>query len=134
MPNAADTMGVNVIRTRYQALAIGSAMAGLAGAYMSLCYAHIFTDSLIGGRGFIAVALVYFGQWSPLGIMGGALLFSMAQALQLTVQTYGVANFPYEFLVLLPYMLVIVVLTFSAKKKNVGPAVLGKPYQREMRV
>lgn len=134
MPKAADTMGVNVTRTRFQALVFGSAMAGLAGAYMSVCYAKLFTDTLIGGRGFIAVALVYFGQWSPVGIMGGALLFSMAQALQLAVQAYGFANFPYEFLVLMPYVLVIVVLAFAAKKKNVGPAVLGRPYQREMRV
>ena len=134
MPSAADTMGVNVKRTRYEALAFGSIMAGLAGAYMSLCYAYLFTDNLIGGRGFIAVSLVYFGQWSPVGIMGGAVLFSMAQALQLALQGYGFSSFPYEFLVLLPYLLVIVVLAFAAKKKNVGPAVLGKPYQREMRV
>lgn len=134
MPRAADSMGVNVSRTRYQALAFGSAMAGLAGAYMSLCYAKIFTDTLIGGRGFIAVALVYFGRWSPVGIMGGALLFSLAQALQLAVQAYGFAAFPYEFLVMLPYVLVIVVLIFVGKSKHVGPAMLGKPFNREMRI
>lgn len=134
MPRAADSMGINVQRTRYQALAFGSAMAGLAGAYMSLCYAKLFTDTLIGGRGFIAVALVYFGQWSPVGIMGGALLFSLAQALQLAVQAYGFTAFPYEFLVMTPYALVIVVLIFASKKKHNGPAVLGKPFNREMRV
>ncbi len=134
MPKAADTMGVNVTKTRYQALAFGSAMAGLAGAYMSLCYARMYTDSLIGGRGFIAVALVYFGQWTPLGIMGGALLFAMAQALQLTVQAYGLLTFPYEFLVMLPYLLVIVALMFAGNKHNQGPEMLGKPYNREMRV
>ena len=134
MPRAADSMGINVYRTRYQALAIGSAMAGLAGAYMSVCYARIFSDTLIGGRGFIAVALVYFGQWSPVGIMGGALLFSFAQALQLAVQAYGFSSFPYEFLVMLPYVLVIVVLVFSAKKKYNAPAVLGVPFDREKRV
>ncbi len=133
MPRAADSMGINVSRTRYQALAFGSAMAGLAGAYLSLCYAKIFTDTLIGGRGFIAVALVYFGRWSPLGVMGGALLFSLAQALQLAVQAYGFTSFPYEFLVMLPYLLVIVVLVFVGKSKHVGPAMLGKPFNREMR-
>ena len=133
MPRAADSMGVNVSRTRYQALAFGSAMAGLAGAYMSLCYAKIFTDTLIGGRGFIAVALVYFGRWSPLGVMGGALLFSLAQALQLAVQAYGFSMFPYEFLIMFPYALVIVVLIFVGKSKHVGPAMLGKPFNREMR-
>ncbi|MBQ8159442.1 MAG: ABC transporter permease [Clostridia bacterium] len=134
MPRAADSMGIKVQRTRYEALAFGSAMAGLAGAYMSLCYAKLFTDTLIGGRGFIAVALVYFGQWSPVGIMGGALLFSLAQALQLAVQAYGFATFPYEFLVMTPYVLVIVVLIFASKRKHVGPASLGKPFNREMRV
>ena len=133
MPRAADAMGVDVSRTRYQALAFGSAMAGLAGAYMSLCYAKIFTDTLIGGRGFIAVALVYFGRWSPVGVMGGALLFSLAQALQLAVQAYGFTTFPYEFLVMLPYALVIIVLIFVGKSRHVGPAMLGKPFNREMR-
>lgn len=133
MPRAADSMGIDVSRTRYQALAFGSAMAALAGAYLSLCYAKIFTDTLIGGRGFIAVALVYFGHWSPVGVMGGALLFSLAQALQLAVQAYGFASFPYEFLVMLPYALVIIVLIFVGKSKHVGPAMLGKPFNREMR-
>lgn len=133
MPRAADSMGIDVSRTRYQALAFGSAMAGLAGAYLSVCYAKIFTDTLVGGRGFIAVALVYFGRWSPLGVMGGALLFSLAQALQLAVQAYGFTTFPYEFLVMLPYVLVIVVLIFVGKSKHVGPAMLGKPFNREMR-
>ncbi len=132
-PRAADSMGIDVSLTRYQALAFGSAMAALAGAYLSLCYAKIFTDTLIGGRGFIAVALVYFGRWSPLGVLGGAMLFSIAQALQLAVQAYGFTAFPYEFLVMLPYVLVVVVLIFVGKSKHVGPAMLGKPFNREMR-
>ena len=132
-PRAADSMGINVSRTRYQALAFGSAMAALAGAYLSLCYAKIFTDTLIGGRGFIAVALVYFGRWSPVGVLGGAMIFSLAQALQLAVQAYGFAAFPYEFLVMLPYVLVVVVLVFVGKIKHVGPEMLGKPFNREMR-
>ena len=134
MPRAADSMGVNVQKTRYQALAAGSAFAGLAGAYMSLCYAKIFTSTLIGGRGFIAVALVYFGHWSPYGILGGALLFSMSQALQLAVQASGFSSLPYEFLGMLPYVLVIVVLMFLSKQKHVGPTHLGKPFDREMRI
>lgn len=134
MPRAADSMGVNVQKTRYQALAVGSAFAGLAGAYMSLCYAKIFTSTLIGGRGFIAVALVYFGHWSPYGILGGALLFSMSQALQLAVQASGFSSLPYEFLGMLPYVLVIVVLMFLSKQKHVGPTHLGKPFDREMRI
>ena len=88
-PRAADTMGVSVIRVRYQALMLGGAMAGLGGAYLSLCQAKMFADDLVAGRGFIAVALVYFGRWSPWGIVAGALLFSLAQAFQLSIQVGG---------------------------------------------
>jgi simple sugar transport system permease protein len=131
-PRAADTMGINVDRTRYQALMLGGAMAGLAGSYLSLCQAKMFSDDLVAGRGFIAVALVYFGRWSPLGIMGGALLFSIAQSFQLSMQVWGI-KFPYEFAVMLPYVLVIVVLALARKARQLGPTDLGKPYNREMR-
>ena len=65
-PRAADSMGINVARTRYEALMLGGALAGLAGAYLSIAQAKMFSDTLISGRGFIAVALVYFGHWHPL--------------------------------------------------------------------
>ena len=131
-PRAADTMGIHVDRIRYQALMLGGAMAGLAGAYLSLCQAKMFSDDLVAGRGFIAVALVYFGRWSPLGILGGALLFSIAQSFQLSMQVWGI-KFPYEFAVMLPYVLVIVVLAVARKARQLGPTDLGKPYNREMR-
>jgi general nucleoside transport system permease protein len=132
-PRAADTMGIGVARVRYQALMLGGAMAGLGGAYLSLCQAKMFADDLVAGRGFIAVALVYFGRWTPLGIMGGALLFSLAQALQLSIQVAGI-RFPYEFAVMLPYALVILVLALARRSRRLGPAALGKPYDREVRV
>ncbi|MDR1443291.1 MAG: ABC transporter permease [Treponema sp.] len=132
-PRAADSIGIRVNLIRYQALALGGAMAGLAGAYLSLCQAKMFSDTLVAGRGFIAVALVYFGHWGPLRIMGGALLFSLAQSFQLAMQGQGI-NFPYEFAVMLPYILVIAVLAFSRKNQHGGPAALGKPFNREMRV
>ena len=131
-PRAADTMGIHVDRIRYQALMLGGAMAGLAGAYLSLCQAKMFSDDLVAGRGFIAVAMVYFGRWSPLGILGGALLFSIAQSFQLSMQVWGI-KFPYEFAVMLPYVLVIVVLAVARKARQLGPTDLGKPYNREMR-
>lgn len=132
-PRAADTMGVSVTRVRYQALMLGGAMAGLGGAYLSLCQAKMFADDLVAGRGFIAVALVYFGRWSPWGIMGGALLFSLAQALQLSIQVGGI-HFPYEFAVMLPYVMVIAVLALARRSRALGPTALGKPYDRELRV
>ena len=131
-PRAADTMGINVDLTRYQALMLGGAMAGMAGSYLALCQAKMFSDDLVAGRGFIAVALVYFGRWSPLGIMGGALLFSIAQSFQLSMQVWGI-KFPYEFAVMLPYVLVIVVLALARKARQLGPTDLGKPYNRELR-
>ncbi len=131
-PRAADSIGVKVNLVRFQALAVGGALAGLAGAYLSLCQVKMFSDEIIAGRGFIAVALVYFGHWRPLKIMGGALLFSLAQALQLAIQGHGI-DFPYEFAVMLPYALVIVVLAFSRESLLLGPTALGKPFNREMR-
>jgi simple sugar transport system permease protein len=132
-PRAADSLGIRVARVRYQALALGGAMAGLAGAYLSLGQAKMFADDLVAGRGFIAVALVYFGRWHPVGVMGGALLFSLAQALQLSIQVAGI-DFPYEFAVMLPYVLVIVVLALVRKARMVGPTELGRPFNREQRI
>jgi ABC-type uncharacterized transport system permease subunit len=131
-PRAADTLGVNVEQIRYQCLILGGVMAGLAGAYLSLSQAHMFADNITAGRGFIAVALVYFGRWHPVGIMGGALLFSLAHSLQRSIQVYGI-NFPYELAVVFPYLLVIIVLALSYKSRTLGPAALGKPYEREFR-
>ncbi len=132
-PRAADSVGINVNRIRYQSLVVGGALAGLGGAYLSIGQAKMFADTLIAGRGFIAVALVYFGKWNPLGILGGALLFSLTQVLQLKIQTAGV-NMPYEFAVMMPYVLVIVVLAFARKNQHLGPKSLGIAFDRENRL
>lgn len=132
-PRAADSVGINVAKVRFQALAIGGALAGLAGAYLSLCQVKMFANNLIAGRGFIAVALVYFGHWSPKGVFLGAMLFSLTQVLQLKIQTMGI-NVPYEFAVMLPYVLVILVLAFARSNQHLSPAVLGKPFDRENRL
>ena len=131
-PRAADSLGINVNKVRFQALAVGGALAGLAGAYLSLCQAKMFSDEMIAGRGFIAVALVYFGHWDPIKIMWGALLFSLAQSFQLALQGQGI-NFPYEFAVMLPYILVILTLAFSSDKKKQRPSALGVAFDREKR-
>ncbi len=132
-PRAADSIGIQVTKVRFQALAVGGALAGLAGAYLSLAQVKMFSDGIIAGRGFIAVALVYFGHWNPVKIMGGALLFSLAQSFQLAIQGLGI-NFPYEFAVMLPYVLVIVVLAFSKESQLLGPTALGQPFNREKRI
>lgn len=131
-PRAADTMGVKVDWIRTQCVMLGGAMAGLAGAYLSICQTHMYADNITAGRGFIAVALVYFGKWKPTGIFWGALLFSLAHSFQRSIQVYGI-DFPYEIAVVFPYLLVIVVLAVSGKSNIMAPAVLGRPYYREQR-
>ncbi|MBO4425115.1 MAG: ABC transporter permease, partial [Spirochaetales bacterium] len=133
-PRAADSLGINVTRIRFQSLAVGGAMAGFAGAFLTLCQAKMFNADIINGRGFIAVALVYFGQWHPIKIFLGALLFTFAQTLQTQIQIFVPQFQYYEFLTMLPYILVIVVLAFNRKSNRLGPAALGKPFNREMRV
>lgn len=133
-PRAADSLGINVTLVRYQSLALGGAMAGFAGAFLTLCQAKMFTADIINGRGFIAVALVYFGQWHPVKIFLGSLLFTFAQVFQTQVQIFIPSFQYYEFLTMLPYVLVIVVLAFNRKSNRLGPTSLGKPFNREMRV
>ncbi len=133
-PKAADSLGINVSRIRFQSLAVGGAMAGFAGAFLTLCQAKMFNADIINGRGFIAVALVYFGQWHPIKIFLGALLFTFAQTLQTQIQIFVPQFQYYEFLTMLPYILVIVVLAFNRKSNRLGPTALGRPFNREMRV
>lgn len=133
-PLAADSLGINVNRVRFESLMVGGAMAGFAGAFLTLCQAKMFSAGIIAGRGFIAVALVYFGQWHPIKIFLGAILFTFAQSLQTQVQIYVPQFGAYEFLTMLPYILVIIVLAFNRKSNRFGPAALGKAFNRELRV
>lgn len=130
-PEAADTLGVSVVGIRYQCLIVGSALAGLAGAFLTIGQANMFTDNITAGRGFIAIALVYFGRWSPWGILAGSLLFSMAGSFQSMVQVLGI-NFPYELAVMLPYLVTIIALAVSFGRVW-APAALGRPYERGAR-
>ncbi|HWR44118.1 ABC transporter permease [Sporomusa sp.] len=130
-PQAADTLGVSVSGIRYQCLVLGGMMAGLAGAALTVGNTHMFADNITAGRGFIAVALVYFGRWSPWGILAGSLLFSMADSVQLWVQVLGI-NFPYELAVILPYVVTIVALAMTYGRIW-APAALGRPYDRGAR-
>lgn len=127
-PAAADSLGVNVNRVRYASVCLGSALAGLAGASLSLAMVNLFQENLTAGMGFIAVALVYFGSWRPVGIMFGALLFSTVNALQLWMQVLGV-KIPADAAVMLPYLLTIVVLALTVSRVR-GPAALNRPFER----
>jgi ABC-type uncharacterized transport system permease subunit len=127
-PAAADTLGVNVDLTRYLCVCLGAMLAGLAGASLSIALVNLFQENLTAGAGYIAVALVYFGGWRPIGILLGALLFSTVTAIQLRMQVLGV-QIPSDFAVMLPYVLTIVALTFSANRAR-QPAALNKPFER----
>lgn len=128
-PEAADSLGVRVNAVRYQCVILGSAMAGLAGAFLTVGQANMYADVITAGRGFIAVALVYFGRWNPWGVLAGSLLFSTVNALQLWIQVLGIA-FPYEFAVVLPYVMTIVALALAVRRVS-APTALGRPFERE---
>jgi general nucleoside transport system permease protein len=127
-PNAADSVGISVDRIRYLSVCIGSALAGVAGASISISISNLFQDNITAGQGFIAVALVYFGGWSPIGVMGGALLFSFANSAQIWLQVLGV-DIPASLAVMIPYVLTIVVLTVSVNRGK-QPAALNKQFFR----
>jgi general nucleoside transport system permease protein len=127
-PKAADTLGVNVTLIRYITVTLGGMLAGIAGASLSIALINLFQENMTSGMGFIAVALVYFGSWRPVGVMWGALLFSFVNALQLWIQVLGIP-LPSDIAVMMPYILTILALTLSANRLQT-PAALTKPYER----
>jgi general nucleoside transport system permease protein len=128
-PQASDTLGINVTRVRYLALLFTGAMAGLAGAFLSIGTLNTFQENMTGGRGFIAYTAIVFGKWQPLGVFLGTLLFGAADALQLRMQAKGLP-IPYQFMVALPYLVTIIILVFFVGKA-MWPESYGKPFARE---
>ena len=127
-PAAADSLGVNVDQIRYFCVCLGSVLAGLAGASLSIALVNLFQENLTAGMGFIAVALVYFGGWRPSGILVGALLFSTVNAIQLWMQVLGV-KIPSDLAIMLPYLLTIAALVAVTNRIR-QPAALNKPFER----
>lgn len=128
-PEAADMAGVNVYLMRYAALTLGGTLMGMGGAYLSLAQLGAFSHGIINGRGWVAIAIVIFGNWKPPRMLLGALLFGGLQALQLRLQAEGIA-LPYEVLLALPYVITILVLALAGRNVSV-PSALLKPYRRE---
>jgi simple sugar transport system permease protein len=127
-PRAADTVGINVIRLRYMNVFFSGLMAGLAGAWFSLEATYNFDDLMTNGRGFIALAAMIFGKWTPWGAMGGALIFSSADALQIKIQGFSFA-LPPQFIQMLPYVITVVVLAGIIGRAR-PPAAVGQPYEK----
>jgi ABC-type uncharacterized transport system permease subunit len=135
-PRAADTVGINVILTRYINVVIGGLMAGLGGAYFTLESISTFEPRMTNGRGFIALAAMIFGNWTPFGAWAAALVFGAAQALQINLQFFrelippSLAVLQNSYVVgLAPYILTMLILT-GLIGKTIPPAADGKPYEK----
>ena len=135
-PRAADTVGINVYRMRYANVIIGGMMAGLGGAYFTLESVPSFEPLMTNGRGFIALAALIFGNWSPFGAWAAALVFGAAQALQINLQFFREVIPPqWAFLQqayivgLVPYVLTMIILT-GIVGRTIMPAADGKPYEK----
>lgn len=144
-PKAADTVGINVIQLRYRNVLLGGIFAGLAGAYLTLEATGSFQNNMTAGRGFIALAAMIFGRWTPLGAFGGALLFMGSQAIGVAIRLAPPAGdfgtflagiqqaYPSmynNFFTGLPYLLTIIVLAGVVGRSN-PPAADGRPYEKE---
>lgn len=128
-PKAADTLGINVIRTRYMAVLLSGAMAGFAGAYFTLGSVGRFDSLMTGGRGFIGLAAMIFGNWTPLGSFGAGLLFGFADSLANKLAVLGI-DIPSQFLLMVPYIATMVVLA-GVVGRSQAPAADGVPYEKE---
>lgn len=130
-PMAADSLGVNVVLMRYTTAVVGGMLMGLAGAYLPMVYTGTFTEGIVKGRGWLAIALTFFGGWSPHLIFLGSLFFAGIEVLSFRVQVVGL-GIPYQFLLMLPYVATILVMIFAFKWVR-APAFLGQNYDRERR-
>ncbi|MCV2402680.1 ABC transporter permease [Marinomonas sp. C2222] len=130
-PNAANAIGIKVLKVRYLAVMFGGAMAGISGAYMSLVYTPMWVEGMTSGRGWIALALVVFASWRVGRIMLGAYLFGLASIMHLVLQGLGLSISP-NLLAMLPYVATVVVMVIISadhfKEKLLAPRSLGKPF------
>jgi ABC-type uncharacterized transport system permease subunit len=129
-PRAADTVGVNVYLVRYVNVILGGAIAGLGGIFLTLEAVGSFERNMTNGRGFVALACMLFGKYTPFGAWGAALLFGLTSAIQTQLQFGGRIEIPHQFIGMLPYLLTIVVLAGFVGRTRV-PAADGVPYEKE---
>lgn len=128
-PLAAETMGIHVRLTRYLCIMLSGVGAGLSGAFLAIGQLARFSDNMTAGRGFIALAIVIFGQWKPYRAAIAALIFGFSDALQLSLQAVGL-RIPEEFLRMTPYIVTIIAMMVVAGQKST-PAALATPYVKE---
>lgn len=128
-PHASDSLGIDVLRLRWQAMLICGVFAALGGVFLSLGQLFTFSDGMTGGRGFIALAVVIIAGWSPVKAVGAALLFSAFEAFALRVQATNI-DVPAELLLALPYIVTLIVYAVAVGKIAM-PAALGRSYVRQ---
>jgi ABC-type uncharacterized transport system permease subunit len=129
-PSAADTVGISVPKMRYLNVVLAGAFAGLAGAYLTLEAVGSFERAMTNGRGFIALAIMIFGRWTPIGAWGAALLFAYLDAFQTQAQFQGIISLPPQAFGVIPYLLTIIVLAgFGGRARP--PAAVGQVYDPE---
>ena len=128
-PRAADTVGISVNQIRYACVIIGATLAAVGGATLTIALTNQFVEGIVSGRGFIALAIVVFGRWSPWGVLGASLLFGAFFALQLRLQAMPDLNVPYQSLQILPYVATIIAL-ISVSKHSAAPTALAVPYEK----
>ena len=131
-PKAADTLGINVFRMRYLNVIMGGMVAGLGGAYFTIGSVGRFDEVLTAGKGFIGLAAMIFGKWTPLGSFGASMIFGFADALQVKLQGLGIAQVPIpsEFMLMAPYLVTMVVLA-GVIGRAIPPAADGIPYEKD---
>ena len=139
-PEAAETVGIDVIALRYRNVVLGGVFAGLAGAYLTIEFGNSFQGEMTNGRGFIALAALIFGRWTPLGTFGAAILFTASEGIQRAVR-FGppegalgdfLSSVPTQFYSAVPYLITIIILA-GVVGRSIGPAAVGRPFSREKR-
>lgn len=130
-PKAADSLGIPVARTRLWTTTAGGALMGVAGAFLPLVFTATYTDTIIGGRGWLAIALTFFGGWRPQFIVAGALFFAAMDVVALRAEVSGI-DIPSQVLLVVPYVATLLVMIFAFRWAKV-PQFLGRNYDRESR-
>jgi general nucleoside transport system permease protein len=130
-PKAADSLGIPVARTRIWTATAGGALMAIAGAYLPMVYTGTFTEGIVGGRGWLAIALTFFGGWRPQFIAAGALFFAAMDVIALRAEV-GDVGIPSQVLLVVPYVATLLVMIFAFRWARV-PAFLGRNYDRESR-
>lgn len=131
-PKAADSLGIGVTSTRIWAGVLGAALMAMAGAYLPMVYTGTFTEGMVGGRGWLVIALAFLGGWRPQLVIAGAAFFAGMEVLALRSQVAGVA-IPHQFIAMLPYVATLVVMVFAFRWAR-QPDHLGRNYDRESRL